>query len=421
MTQPTEAQKIQTLRAIRGPLIVWMIMIGFVAVYVSTSAIALIRTHISNKQFQLLSRYAPSHQSLIPFFILLATVCLIATIWFGPKLYQHRRYLLIGCPMLLLLIYIRFMPTSAPVLMIGTYPVFTIESIVAYNNSKRILRYVTTVYLFMWGAYSLAVGWMMALVTLESFGFVMMMVFYYWRFYQRQVQERERVENLYTELQLAYTQVETSTIRAERQRVARELHDTLTQGLAGTVMQLEAAKSFLAQGNTERTAEIIDNSIDIARDALHESRITLTDLRSTTEESLPARLHLVTEAIRKNYQVTTTTKINDIPDYSPSQLTEITRIVTEALTNVAKHANTDQALLTSSLHDDIFKLKIIDFGAGFDMSSQSKKKLAGHFGLQGLQERATRLDGVITVVSAPDEGTTVTLTMPATRKELANS
>lgn len=420
MTQPTEAQKIQTLRAIRGPLIVWIIMIGFVAVYVSTSVVALIQTRMSSKQFQLLARYAPSHRSVIPFFIILATICLIATIWFGPRIYQHRPALLVGCPMILLLVYIAFMPTSAPVLMIGTYPVFAIESIVAYTSSSKILRYVTIVYFIVWLIYSFTVGWKMAIITLESFGFVMAMVFYYWRFYQRQVQERERIENLYTELQLAYTQVETSATRAERQRVARELHDTLTQGLAGTVMQLEAAKSFLAQGNTERTADIIDNSIDVARDALHESRITLTDLRSTTEESLPARLQLVTEAIQKNYQVTTTTKINDIPDYSASQLTEITRIVTEALTNVAKHAHTDQAVLTSSLHDDIFKLKIIDFGTGFDMSSQSKKKRAGHFGLQGLQERAARLEGVITVVSAPDEGTTVTLTMPATRKELTN-
>ncbi len=218
----------------------------------------------------------------------------------------------------------------------------------------------------MWATYTVIVGWAQGLMVLASFVFLMAIVFYYWRFYQHQIQERERVENLYAELQLAYKQVEASTVRAERQRVARELHDTLTQGLAGVVMQLEAAEGFLEQGNADRAEEIITTSMSTARDALHESRITLTDLRSTTEESLPARLQLVAEAIRKNYQVNTTIQLNDIPDYSPSQLTEITRIVTESLTNVAKHAQTDQAVISGTLHDDIFKLKIIDFGTGFD-------------------------------------------------------
>lgn len=68
------------------------------------------------------------------------------------------------------------------------------------------------------------------------------MVFYS-RYYFQQAAQRQQAEELLAEVQLAYDQVEASTIRTERQRVARELHDTLTQGLAGTVMQLEAAES----------------------------------------------------------------------------------------------------------------------------------------------------------------------------------
>lgn len=93
--------------------------------------------------------------------------------------------------------------------------------------------------------------------------------------------------------------------------------------------------------------------------------------------------------------------------------------MTEALANVAKHAQTDQALIQGDCHDQIFKLKVIDFGRGFDMKNFAKYKKAGHFGLQGLQERADRLGGVLTVISAEDEGTTVTMTLPTTRKELA--
>lgn len=413
----TKTQKIQTLRSVRGPLIVWMIMIGFVAIYVLTSSVVAIALQTKGINWsKLSSQRPPANHAMMSLLVTVIIFCIICAIWFSPRIFAWHRRLVIGLPVLLLLAYIIMMPASAPVITIGTYPVFTIEAIICYEHPNRILAWLTAIYLMMWVAYSWIVGWLMALVTMEAFVFVMAIVFYYWRFYQRQVAERRRVEALYDELQLAYQQVEASAIRTERQRVARELHDTLTQGLAGVVMQLEAASSFLDQGKPQRAKEIIDTSVDSARTALQESRTTLTDLRSTTEESLPARLQLTTEAIRKNYRITTTIQLSEIPDYSPSQLTEITRIVTEALTNVAKHAETDQALITSQLHHDIFKLKIIDFGTGFDITAKPKK---GHFGLQGLQERAKQLNGVITVLSSPGEGTTVTLTLPTERKELA--
>ncbi|WP_054656336.1 sensor histidine kinase [Secundilactobacillus silagei] len=357
------------------------------------------------------------HHSLTPVFLLIGIAGFILSIWLGPWLYQKRPWEMVCVPIVLLVIVVVVMPVSAPVMMVGTFPVLMIDSIIAYRRPQIMLTGLTLVYAILWVIYLLTVGWWLALVTLQSFVFVILIVAYYWRLYQQQLSERQRVEDLYSELQLAYKQVEASAIRSERQRVARELHDTLTQGLAAVVMQLEAANSFLDQGNTKRAKEIINDSVTASRKALQESRITLTDLRSTTEESLPARLQLTTEAIQKNYHIHTTIKFGDIPDYAPSQLTEITRIVTEALTNVAKHAKTDQALISSQLKDDIFKLKVIDFGQGFNTKNKLKP---GHYGLSGLQERATRLDGVVTVISSLGEGTTVTLTMPTSRKELDN-
>lgn len=416
MPHQTEAQKIDILRKARGPLIVWMVMIGFVAIYVlSTSAFAISDRARFISRSRMAAKISPVDRWAIFAFVAVGIASLIFSIWIGPWLYQRRPWLLICLPTVLMLIYVSVLPMSSPVLMVGTYPILTIESIIAYRRPQFILTWLTVIYGVLWIIYFFIIGWWLALITLQSFVFVMAIVFYYWRFYQNQIAERQRLEDLYNELQLAYKQVEASAIRTERQRVARELHDTLTQGLAGVVMQLEAASSFLEQGKTARAKEIIDNSALAARDALQQSRITLTDLRSTTEESLPARLQLVAQAIQKNYQINTTIKLSEVPDYSPGQLTEITRIVTEALTNIAKHAATDQAVISSQLQDDIFKLKIIDFGKGFN--THTKQKI-GHYGLQGLQERAERLGGVVTVISSSGEGTTVTLTIPATRKEL---
>lgn len=416
MPKLTEKQKVQTLKQVRMPLIIWMVMIGFVALYVlSTSAFAVgEHTQVYPKGQMIIHLHQYSHATILAL-VLLMLGSLIFAIWIGPWLYTKRPWEMVCVPIVLLVIAVIIVPMSAPVIMVGTYPVLMINSIIAYRRPQIILTGVTLIYAALWVVYFFLVGWWLALITLQSFIFVVLIVIYYWHLYQQQLSERRRVEELYNELQLAYKQVEASAIRSERQRVARELHDTLTQGLAAIVMQLEAADSFLDQGNVKRAKQIINSSTAEARKTLQQSRITLTDLREATEESLPARLQLATEAIEKNYQINTTIKLGNIPDYSPSQLTEITRIVTEALTNVAKHAQTDQALISSQLNNDIFKLKVIDFGAGF--KPQDKEK-TGHYGLDGLQERATRLGGVVTVISTPGEGTTVTLTMPAKRKEL---
>lgn len=419
MSNQNETQRIDTLRKARGPLIVWLIMIGFVSMYVlSTSAFTTSARFSLVHQAQLVSHQNGSYTAHFLMALVVISLCgVILAVWIGPWLYQQRPWELICVPIVCVVIAIGIAPVSAPILMVGTYPILTIESIIAFRHPQVILSWITTIYILLWVIYFVIFGWQLAVIVIPLFIFVMAVVFYYWRFYQQQINESQRLESLYAELQLAYKQVEESAIRSERQRVARELHDTLTQGLAGVIMQLEAASSFLEQHQPQRAKKIIDTSVNTARATLQQSRITLTDLRSTTEESLPARLQLVTEAIRKNYQLKTALKLGDIPEYSASQLTEITRIVTEALTNVAKHANTQQALIASQLHDNVFKLKIIDFGAGFDQHTKPK---IGHYGLKGLHERAARLGGVVTIVSSPGEGTTVTLTIPTTRKELDN-
>jgi NarL family two-component system sensor histidine kinase YdfH len=409
---------LQTLTTARIPLIIWMVMIGFTAIFVMTTIKGTGLVHVT-----LINDQARHHGFLDPMVVLTSVFSIIASIWFSPRIYRWHSWLVIGIPMILVSIYTVLFNRGAPVILAGTYPVFMIESIIIYDDNRQRSRLIfwpiTFIYAILLGVYALYVGWLQGLVVIQAFAFLMAIVMYYWSFYRDQVKKTQQLEDLYSELQLAYSQVEESAVRAERQRVARELHDTLTQGLAGIVMQLEATDSFLLKGDPARAEEIVANTIQDARHTLHESRTTLTDLRATTEESLPARLQLVSQAVDKNYHLKVDVHLNQVPDYSPEQLTEITRIVTEALANVAKHAQTDQALIQGDCHDQIFKLKVIDFGRGFDMKNFVKYKKAGHFGLQGLQERADRLGGVLTVISAEDEGTTVTLTLPTTRKELA--
>jgi NarL family two-component system sensor histidine kinase YdfH len=104
--------------------------------------------------------------------------------------------------------------------------------------------------------------------------------------YRRQAEARRRAQHLLTELQAAHrqladyaAQVEALTLTNERQRMARELHDTLSQGVAGIVLQLEAVNAHLAEGRVERASSIIALCLRRARSTLAESRAAIDDLR----------------------------------------------------------------------------------------------------------------------------------------------
>lgn len=404
--------KTKTLRSFRGPVTIWLITLTFISFFV----MQFVRTGgtLSNRAATSIA----SNSQLVQAGILIGGALMeIGLIWATDWLIKFHPVILFISQLAFAFITTLTFSGDMPIFLIGIFPVIAIEVINLYQRPRALITAMSVLYLAAWVPYSIANGWLQGVIVLQSMIFMMCVLFYYWNYYAKQVAERNHAEDLVAELKVAYAQVEAATVRTERQRVARELHDTLTQGLAGTVMQLEAAQSFLTKGDTARVAEILASSINISRETLRESRLTLTDLRSTTEESLTARIELLTDAFKKNYGLHVTTHLNDVPDYSNAQLTEITRIVSEALVNVVKHTDGKEVVLRGTTANDSFTLKVIDFGNNKPTERQSRRPAKGHYGMQGMHERAASLDGALTVVTTPDEGTTVTLTMPTLRKE----
>ncbi len=226
------------------------------------------------------------------------------------------------------------------------------------------------------------------------------------------VQRGQRAALLHANLQLAdhaHTLEKLATSR-ERNRLARELHDTLAHTLSGLIVNLEAIKIVLGYDLGEAQV-MLNRALENTRNGLTETRRALKDLRSKQLEDLGliiAIRNLVADiASRANIQISL--KIDEeIADLPPLIEQTIYRITQEALENTLKHANARFVSITLATRENQLTLVIADDGAGFDPQAIDKEE---ELGLKGMFERATMVAGTIQVESQPGEGTAIHLTL----------
>ncbi|TFG72867.1 MAG: sensor histidine kinase, partial [Anaerolineales bacterium] len=222
----------------------------------------------------------------------------------------------------------------------------------------------------------------------------------------------QELESAHRQLQAYADQVRALSIGQERQRMAQELHDTLAQGLAGLILQLEAVDSHLEDGNATMARETAQRAMELARTTLHEARRAIQALRPVALEhsSLVDALghevdeFAITTGIHAAFQVD-----SDMPDVPEEDAQGILRILQESLTNVARHARAGHVAVRLETDDSRLRLTVQDDGIGFDPDLAAGQP--GSFGLRGLKERAVHLGGELEVRSAPGRGTTVILDM----------
>jgi two-component system, NarL family, sensor histidine kinase YdfH len=212
---------------------------------------------------------------------------------------------------------------------------------------------------------------------------------------QKAVELAESLESANAKLAASAAKIESLTLQNERQRMARELHDTLAQGVAGLVLQLEAIKAHLSADNTERASAIVEQSIARARNTLAESRAVIDDLRSASTNST----ELVREKVERFKQATgipCELEISVSENQLPAETTNhAMNILNESLTNIARHAQATQVKVNFVIQNKNLQLEVRDNGKGFDVKQQT----CGHYGLIGMHERARLTGGMLSVAS----------------------
>ncbi len=192
----------------------------------------------------------------------------------------------------------------------------------------------------------------------------------------------------------------------ERNRIARDIHDTLAQGFAAILMQLQAAQrstSSLPSG----LARSIDTAVELARTHMIEARRSVCALRPRTgdHEDVASALTRMADMARRTGEVPVELTIGELPDFGGGVEREIIGIAQEALTNAVRHSRAKRISVQASAVRSLgFRLSVADDGRGI-----SKEHRGIGFGMTSMQERADRIGASLTVVTAPRAGTEVVL------------
>ena len=204
----------------------------------------------------------------------------------------------------------------------------------------------------------------------------------------------------------------------ERQRLAREIHDTLAQGFTSIVMNLEAAEGALPEkvpSEETRTKWHLDQARLTARESLTEARRLVWALKPESLEnaSLPEALAQLAARWSDSSGVQASAALTGTPrPLSAEAEATLVRVAQEALANVQKHARAGRVVMTLSYMSDHVALDVIDDGEGFDPDRKPATTTESGFGLHAMRGRVEQLAGKLTVESAPGEGTTVVAELP---------
>ncbi len=197
----------------------------------------------------------------------------------------------------------------------------------------------------------------------------------------------------------------------ERNRLAREIHDTIAQDLSAITFQLEAAEAILgAQGDPERARRSVSTALDLARKGLEEARRSVLDLRAAPLEgrTLPVALAALTADADAGTAAVAFEAAPPMTPLPPAVEVGLYRIAQEALQNALRHAAASRVSLRLESLPDRVRLTVEDDGRGFAIEDAT----ASRFGLVGMRERTRLLGGTFQIESSPGAGTRITAEVP---------
>lgn len=237
--------------------------------------------------------------------------------------------------------------------------------------------------------------------SISKFSIAKQMIF---TVFLRDITERKEAEATRHELALL----------EERNRIARDIHDSIAQGLTGVIWQLNALEQAIRTGEGQ-VLDTLERIKNLTKESLQQVRRAVWDLRVGAPEgmSLAEALRREAEKLIGNGEIHILVNVDGEERVLPSSAeTALTRICQEALINILKYAQATEVGITVAYDDLNVQLTVQDNGIGFDPEQPSKAVGEGGFGLISMRERARLLDGTLILESSPGQGTLVKAILP---------
>ncbi len=208
-----------------------------------------------------------------------------------------------------------------------------------------------------------------------------------------------------------YARAQELAVLEERNRLARELHDSVSQALYGIALGTRTARELLDR-DPKKVAEPLDYVLSLAEAGLTEMRALIFELRpeSLKNEGLIAALMKQAASLQARHGIQVQTELCDEPDVPMDIKEAFYHIAREAMHNTVKHARASRVIVCLDANDQSLILNVSDNGVGFDTGGS----FPGHLGLQSMRERAIRLGGALEVESTTGLGTHIRVVVPLT-------
>ncbi|WP_261853627.1 sensor histidine kinase [Clostridium folliculivorans] len=332
--------------------------------------------------------------------------------WFSSNIFKNKYWLYFVIQGIITFDYAIIAPEAYKTIVLGLTPLFIIQSMIVYTNAIKVVGIAISFYsifsctiIILNGVRELVQSFPLLIVITIAMRAYSIIFF-------NQVKLRIQSQKVSQELALAYEKVEELTLINERQRVARDLHDTLSQGIAGTIMQLDAVNANLNNNNVKRAQEIVQKAMEHARKTLADSRLVIDDLRAQTNKKMGLKEALEKEISSFKGMSSTSITSSFILDYDISEniSKHILYVVREGLNNIARHAEAENAVIEVRENEHQINISISDDGIGFDVKLLDR--LFGHYGIIGMTERVKAIKGKIKIKSRRKAGTNINIIIP---------
>jgi PAS domain S-box-containing protein len=208
-----------------------------------------------------------------------------------------------------------------------------------------------------------------------------------------------------------HEQAERAAVIQERERLARDLHDSVTQALYSLTLLTEACREWVHQGNMERAEGYAARTSEVARLALKEMRMMVYELRpmALQEEGIARVLRQRLESVEERVGIEARLAVDDGLDLAPDVEEGLYRIAQEALNNTLRHAAATSVQVHLGVQEGEIRLLVVDDGRGFDVDVADD---GAGMGLANMRHRAARLGGTLVIASTASEGTRIEVRVP---------